>query len=182
MRAVGPELLVEHLAHETRSSERSSGCSAMSLVVTLLMLRERIRGARHQHQAIAKNRMNAQAGRFHGQRDDADVDGAVFDLLDHFVAEIPVDADLHGGIALVVFRENIGQDVEAGCLVGADASVPRGVLDWSATARNDSLRRVSSSLGVFEKRFAGGREPHGLSDAVETAFAHTPARAGGSAR
>ena len=54
-------------------------------------------------------------------RDDADVDRAVFHFFQNLVAEIPVDADLHGGKAPVVLRENIRQHVKARRFVRADS-------------------------------------------------------------
>src|SRR5271156_3409689 len=64
--------------------------------------------------------MNPEAGRFGRKRDDADVDGAVFNFLDDLAAEIPVDVNLNAGIAAVIFSEQIGEKVEASSLVRSD--------------------------------------------------------------
>ena len=85
-----------------------------------LVLRQRIAGTHHQHQAIAKNRMSAEARRFYRKRDDADIESAVFNLFDHLAAEVAINADLHGWKLTVELGEDIGQNVEARCFVGAD--------------------------------------------------------------
>ena len=115
--------------------------------------------------------MDFQAGRFHRQRDDAHVHGAVFHFFQNFVAEIPVDADLHGGKAPAVLRENFRQHVEAGRFVGADG---QRAARRAGLVRHGAQRFVAQrekAPGVFEQRFARHGEPDGFPDAIEELLA-----------
>ena len=72
--------------------------------------------------------MHFEAGRFHRQSHNAQIDGAVFHALQNFVAEIAVDADLHVGKRAMEPGENFRQYVEAGGLVRADGQNATGHL------------------------------------------------------
>jgi hypothetical protein len=97
-----------------------------------VQLRQRILRVDHQHQLIAKNRMRLQTRTLYRHGDDADINRAILQLLNNFVAEVAIDVDLHAGIKAAVLGKDVGQHVKA--------MVPRGIDPWSATASNDSSR------------------------------------------
>src|SRR5580704_16762997 len=137
LRAVWPEELVEQLPREAgfRNDQR--------LVCDFrwgdgLVLRERIVRTHHQHQAIAKNRMRSQARRFYGKSDDADINGAVFNFFYYFAAEVAIDADLHGRKPAMKFCKDVGEDVEACGLIGADGKSPA----WGARLIGHGAQRI----------------------------------------
>src|SRR5579862_7349992 len=113
LRAVWAEELVEQLPREPglRNDQRLIRDFGRS---HRLVLSQRTAGTHHQHQAVAKNRVCSEAGRFYGKRDDADVHGAIFHFLDYLSAEVAINANLHGWEPSVEFGEDIGQYVEAG--------------------------------------------------------------------
>src|ERR1700756_897188 len=94
--------------------------------------------------------MRFQTGRFYGQGHNANINRAILQLLDDFVAEVPVDANLHAGIEAAVFSKDIGQHVQAGGLVGPD---------YEGATRRDPL------VGDREQRFvAQAEEPLGIAE------------------
>src|SRR5882724_785828 len=167
-RAVGAEKFVEHLTREagTRKNERLAGDLRQGNFRTI---RERILRADHEAQAVLVNVVHFEVRRLDGKRDDADVDGAIFDALKNLVAEIAVDADVHERIAALKFGKYIGEQVEAGGFVGAEND---GALHHVAAVRdhlNGFVAHAKKFFGVFEENFAGGSQLHGLGGAVEKA-------------
>ena len=69
---------------------------------------QRISGAHHHHQLVAKDGADNQARRLDGQSQEAYLDGAVLEFFGNFVAEISVDVDLDGRIAAAEFRKDVG--------------------------------------------------------------------------
>ena len=136
-----------------------------------LELGQRILGADHQHQLVAENRLNLQARRLDRQGKNADLYRAVFQLLHDFVAEIPVDADLHWRIAAAVFGKNLRQNIQTCGLVGAH---PQGAARRTAVVGHRHQRFVAQglqALGIFEKYLAGRSQFYRLARAVEQAVA-----------
>lgn len=168
--AIGAEELVQDLAGEagTGKDERLSGDF---LEGDLGAVRERIAAADHEAEAVARNVMDLESGRFDGKRDDADIDGAVLDALQNLVAEIAVDADLHLGIAALKLGENIRKQIEAGGFVSAENE--RALDDITAVGHelNGFVAKAEETLGVLEEDFAGGSELDGLGGAVQQAGA-----------
>src|SRR5882724_9257235 len=167
-RAEGAQKLVEHLASEagTRKNERLSRDLRQRNFRTM---RERIFGADHEAQAVFVNLVHFEVGRLDGKRDDADIDGAVFDALKNLVAEIAVDADVHERVAALKFGKNIGEQIEAGGFVGAENN---GALHDVAAVRDhlDGLvAHAKKFLGVFEQNFTRGGQLDGLGGAIEKA-------------
>ena len=95
-RAIGAKQLVQDLAGEagTRENQR---LRSHFLERDLGAVSQRIAAADHETQAVARNVMNFESGRFDGEGHDADVDRTVFDALQDLVAEIAIDADVHLG-------------------------------------------------------------------------------------
>src|SRR5713226_1445405 len=93
-RAIRPEKFVEHLTGEasTRKNERLLGDFGEG---DLGAMSERVLGADHEAQTVFVDVVHFQVGGLDGQSDDADVDGAVLNTLENFVAEVAVDADMH---------------------------------------------------------------------------------------
>jgi hypothetical protein len=58
--------------------------------------------------------------RFGRQRDNADVDRAIFNALQNFVAEITVNADVYQRKAPLKLRENVRQQIQASRFVGSE--------------------------------------------------------------
>src|SRR5436853_3344749 len=83
-----------------------------------LVLGQGILGTHHQHQLVAEHGLDFQTRRLHGKGHDANVNRAVFQLLDNLVGKVAVDADLDAGIEAAIFGENLGQYIKAGGLVG----------------------------------------------------------------
>src|SRR5579875_299733 len=166
VRSIGAELLVEHLAREAglRKDQRLARDIGGRYG---FRSSERIRGGDHQHQTVSKNRMHSEAWGFNGNGDNADIHRAVFHLFKNFVAEVPVDTDLHGGISPAVFRENIGQHIQAGGLVGAhgERAARRGGLIGNGTKR--LIPQREQPVRVFEQRLASHRKPNGFANAIE---------------
>src|SRR6267142_2227262 len=144
-RAVGAKKLVEHLASEagTRKNERLSRDLRQSNFRTI---RERIFRADHEAQAVLVNVVHFEVGRLDGKRDDADIDGAIFDALKNLVAEIAVDADVHERIAALKFGKYIREQVEAGGFVGAEND---GALHNVAAVRDDLNGLVAHAKKLF---------------------------------
>src|SRR5260370_36878698 len=74
---------------------------------------EWVLGADHEAQAVLVNVVHLQIGGLDRQSDDANIHGAVLDALKDFVAEVPIDTDVHQGIAALKLRKTIGEQVEA---------------------------------------------------------------------
>jgi hypothetical protein len=151
--AVGTKILVQQLTRESGpgKDERMLGDFARAHG---LLPRQRIPRAHHQHDAVAKNRVHLQAARLHRQRDDADVNRTVLNLLEHLVAEVAIDADLDGRIEPVILGKHSRQHVEAGGFVGSDGQhAPR-----SAGLVGDGAQRFvaqcKETCGVFEQRLS----------------------------
>ena len=115
---VGPEMFVQQLARVAgaRKNQRLLG---NILHANGLKLCQGIARIHHQHHAVPENRMNFQARRFGRKRDDSHVHRSVLHLLQHLVAEIPVNADLHSRIEAMIFRENIRKHIQARRFVGS---------------------------------------------------------------
>src|SRR5436305_5086191 len=102
--------------------------------------------------------MRLQAGTLYRHCDYADIDGAIFELLNIFVAEIAIDIDLHAWIEAAVLRENIGQHVKARGFVRADGDGP---MRHGALVRDGEQRFVGDvqhAFGISEVHAASGSE------------------------
>src|SRR5260370_19248375 len=117
-RAIGAEELVEHLASEAGAGE-NEGLLGEFGERDFGAMSEGISRTDHEAQTVLVNVVHLQIRGLDGQRNDADVDGAVFDALENLVAEVAVNADVHQGIAALKFRENVGEQIEAGGLIRA---------------------------------------------------------------
>jgi hypothetical protein len=156
-RAIGAEKLVEHLAGETSARENKRLLSDFG-EGDLGAMSERVLGADHEAQAILINVVHFQVGRLDGQGDDADVDGAVLDALENFVAEVAIDADMHQRIAALKFCENVGEQIEAGRFIGAEND---GALNHIAAVGNDLngfVTQAEELFRVLEENFTGGSQ------------------------
>ena len=125
----------------------------------------------HPHELVAVDRVRLHAGGFDRQRDDADVDGAVLELLENLVAEVAVDAHLHAGIQAAVLREDVGKNVEAGGLVGADDDRAARVGAVVGDSEQRFVAQLQQALGVGEQDAAGGSQRDVFAGAVEKAVA-----------
>ena len=105
--------------------------------------------------------------RLDGQRNDADVDGAVFDALQNLVAEIAVDADVHQREIAAEIRQKYR---------AADTSRwlrwrrKHRALHHVAAVRDDLhgfVAQAQKAFGKFEQNFAGGSELHGFGGAIQ---------------
>src|SRR5260370_22241401 len=121
-------------------------------------VRERISRAHHEAQAIFVNVVDFQIGRFGGQRNDTDINGAVLDPLQDLVTEVAVNADVYERIAALKFRKNVRKQIEAGRFVGPEYN---RALDHVATVRdelNGLVPPTKQFLRLFEKDFAVRRQ------------------------
>ena len=87
------------------------------------------------------------------------------------MAEIAINADLHGRVHLVVFGKDFRQHIQAGRFVGSqsqDAARGGGFIGHGAQR---FAAHIDQAHGVFEQRFPGGCQPDGLSSAIEQLFA-----------
>ena len=134
-----------------------------------LMLGQRILRANHQHQLVAKNRLDLQAGRLNRQRQNAHFHRAVFQLFHDLVAEISIDADLHRRIAPAVFRKNLRQHIQTGSLVRSNAQGAAGRGAVVRDRRERLIPQILKALGVFIENLSGGRQLHSFAGPVQQA-------------
>src|SRR5690349_20545292 len=166
LRAERAELLVENLAHEAGFWKQQRLINDVACADALIT-RKRIIGMNHQHQPIAENRMNLQARRFYRQGDDANVHRAIFDLLEHLVTEVAIDADLHRGKAPAVLSESLGKYVQTGGFVRADCEHAARRAGQVGDGAERFVAQREQTRGVFEKRFARDGKPNRLPHAIK---------------
>src|ERR1700730_9467127 len=154
--AVRAELLVEHLAHETGLGkyQRLPGDVAREY---RFVRREGIGRADHQHQTIFEDDMNLEAGRFYRQRNDAHVNGAVFDFLENLMAEIAVDADLYRWKAPAILGENVREHVKTRRFVRSDSECAARGAGLVGNGTQRFIPQSEETSCVFKQRFAGNR-------------------------
>src|SRR2546421_12889300 len=80
------------------------------------------------------------------KRDNSHVDGAIFDLLQNFVAEIAIDTDLHGWVEPMVFGEEVREHVQTGGFVGSQGKHPSRSGDRKSTRLNSSHDQISYAV------------------------------------
>src|SRR5260370_25988715 len=119
---------------------------------------ERISRTDHEGAAMLVNVVHLQIRGLDGQRNDADVDGAVLDALENLVAEGAVNADVHQGIAALKFRENVGKQIEAGSFIGAEDD--RALNDVAAVGNDldGFVAHAEKLFRVLEENFTGGSQ------------------------
>src|SRR3984957_12126813 len=135
------------------------------------MFGQRILRADHQHQLVAKNRLNFQARRLNRQRENSHIDRTVLKLLDDLVTEISINADLYRRILAAVFAKDFGQNIKASGFVRPNTQRTSGS---SAVVRDRHQRliaQVAKTFGIFEKNLAGGSQFHALAGAIKKAVA-----------
>ena len=164
--AIGAEELVEDLAG-VAGARKNQGLRGDFLEGDLRAMRQGIAAADHETQAVARDVMNFDGGRFNREGNDTDVDRAVFHALQNLVAEIAIDADVHLGIAALKFSENVGEQIEARGFVGAKNE---GALDNVAAVGHDLngfVAQAQQALGIFEENLTSRSEFDGLGGAIQ---------------
>src|SRR5258708_6610838 len=165
-RTIRAEEFIEHLASEAGARE-DEGLLGEFGKCDLGAMRQGVFCADHETQAIFVNVVHLQIRRLDGQRDDADIRGAVLDALEDLVAEVAVDADVHQRVATLKFRKNIGEQIEASGFIGAEYD---RALNNVAAVRNDLngfIAHAKQLFGVLEKNFAGRSQLDGLGGTVQ---------------
>src|SRR5260221_631650 len=165
-RSIRPEQFVEHLPGETgrRKNQRLRG---HFLQRQLRPLRQRVSRADHKPQTVPINMVDFQVRRFRRQRNYADVDQAIFHTLQYFMAEIPVNTDVHQRKSPLKLRKNIRQKIQAGCLVGAEH---HRTLHHVAAIRNKLHRLIAQPqkiLRILAYHFPGRCQLHAFCRAVQ---------------
>ncbi len=166
--AIGTEKLVEHLAGEAGAG-KDEGLLGEFGEGDLGAMSERVLRADHEAQTVFVNVVHFQIRGLDGQRDDADVDGAVLHALENFVAEVTIDADVHQRVAALKFRENVGEQIETGRFIGAEDD---GALNHVAAVGNDLngfVTQAEELFGVLEENFTGGSQLDGFGGTIEEA-------------
>jgi len=111
--------------------------------------------------------MNLEDGGFYRQRDDADVESAVFDAFEDLTAKIAVNADLHGRVQSAVLGEDVGQHVDAGGFIGAESEDATRSMSVIGNGASRFFAKRDEVAGVFEQNFSGGSEADRFADAIE---------------
>ena len=165
-RTIGAEKLVENLACEA-GARQDHGLGRDFFQRDLRTIRKRVARAHHEAHPVAVDMVDLEVGRLGRQGHDANVDGAVFNALQNFVAEVAVDTDVHQRIAALEFRKNVGEKIEAGGFIGAEEH--RTLHDVAAIGDDldGFVAQAEQAFGVFEKDFARRRELNGLSRAIQ---------------
>ena len=123
---------------------------------------------RQQHFELCReNRDDLQTFYVAGQGNDADLQISFLNFFHDFVAEVSVDVHLHLGIEPPKARQGIGQNVEAGGIIGPNAQAAAGVLLDLADSFQGLGAEGQHFFGVAAKRSAGLGEPYGFEITVE---------------
>jgi hypothetical protein len=130
-----------------------------------------VAAADHEAEAVAGKVVNFERRRLDRERDDADVDGTIFEALQDFVAEIAVDADADLRVTALKFGEYVRQKIEASGFVGAEDERALNYVAAIGDDLNGFVAKAEKALGVFEEDFAGRSQLDGFSGAVEEARA-----------
>jgi hypothetical protein len=165
-RTIGAEKLVENLAREA-SARQDHGLGRDFFQRDLRAIRKRVARADHETHTVAVDMVDLEVGRLGRQGHNAYIDGAIFDALQNFVAEVAVDTDVHQRIAALEFRENVGEKIEAGGFIGAEEDRPLHDVAAIGNDLDGFVAQPEQALGVFEEHFARGRKLDGLGRAIQ---------------
>ena len=145
----------------------SSGYSTTSATVTLFLAGQGMIGRRNHDQFVAVDGNHGEPLVVHRHRDHAEVAGVVDDGFENFVVLQALYADCHTGVLALEVGKYLGQDVQAGALVGRDHDFAARHAMHLGQRDQHHAALLEGFFGVLLKDFAGGGDGDLAAAAIE---------------